>query len=154
LFHLGHANVLKRSKALGDYLIVAVSTDELIASYKGVAPIIPFRDRIKIVASCKYVDKVLKQTVLTDIRQLKRYKVNIVTLGSDWKNKYLAGIEWMKKHGSVVYLPYTKSVSTTSIKRDIIARTYEVIYADAKRAIDLQLEKEEERESRWPRIAK
>jgi glycerol-3-phosphate cytidylyltransferase len=80
--------------------------------------------------------------------------VNIVTLGSDWKNKYLAGIEWMKKHGSVVYLPYTKSVSTTSIKRDIIARTYEVIYADAKRAIDLQLEKEEERESRWPRIAK
>jgi glycerol-3-phosphate cytidylyltransferase-like family protein len=135
---------------LGDYLIVAVSTDELIASYKGVIPIIPFRDRIRLVGSCRYVDKVLKQTVLTDIRQLKRYKVDIVTLGSDWKTKYLEGVEWMKKHGKVVYLPYTKDVSTTSIKRDIISRTYEVVYADAKRAIDAQLEVEARMEARWP----
>ncbi len=151
LLHFGHVNILRRSKALGDYLIVAVSTDELIASYKGVPPIIPFRDRIRIVASCRYVDKVLKQTVLTDIRQLKRYKVNIVTLGSDWKGKYLEGAEWMKKHGKVVYLPYTKGVSTTAIKRDIIARIYEVVYADAKRAIAGQMERESRMEARWPR---
>ena len=151
LFHLGHVNVLRRSRALGDYLIVAVSTDELIASYKGIPPVIPFRERIRIVASCRYVDKVLKQTVLTDNRQLKRYKVSIVTLGSDWKDKYLEGVEWIKEHGRVVYLPYTKGVSTTSIKRDIISRTYEVVYADAKRAIDAQIEEESRMESKWPR---
>jgi glycerol-3-phosphate cytidylyltransferase len=151
LFHLGHVNLLRRSKALGDYLIVAVSTDELIASYKGVAPIIPFRDRMRMVASCRYVDKVVKQTVLTDVRQLKRYKVNIVTLGSDWRDKYLEGIEWMKTHGKVVFLPYTQGVSTTSIKRDVISRIYEVVYADAKRAIDAQIEKESRMEARWPR---
>ncbi len=151
LFHVGHVNILKHSRALGNYLIVAVSTDELIADYKGVAPIIPFRDRMRLVASCGYVDKVLKQTVLTDVRQLKRHKVDIVTIGSDWKEKHLDGIEWMKEHGRVVYLPYTKGVSTTSIKRNIIERTYEVVYSDAKRAIDQQLQQESGMESKWPR---
>lgn len=136
LFHIGHLNILRRSKELGDYLIVAVSTDELIESYKGVKPVIPYEQRVEIVKSIKYVDKVIKQTILHDIRQLKKYEVDITTIGDDWKNKHLEGIEWMKKNGKkVVYLPYTKGVSVTGIKKRIIENAYNIIYAQLKREL-------------------
>lgn len=136
LFHIGHLNILKRSKELGDYLIVGVSTDELIESYKGVKPVIPYEQRAEIVKSIKYVDKVIEQTVLHDIRQLKKYKVDITTIGDDWKNKYLEGVDWMKKHGKkVVYLPYTKGISVTGIKKRIIENAYDIIYAQLKREL-------------------
>ncbi|MEK6900250.1 MAG: adenylyltransferase/cytidyltransferase family protein, partial [Nanoarchaeota archaeon] len=59
LFHVGHLNLIKRSKELGDFLIVAVSTDELVVSYKKGPPAIPFDERAAILESCKYVDKVV-----------------------------------------------------------------------------------------------
>lgn len=135
LFHVGHLNILERSKALGDYLIVGVSTEELIAEYKGLPPVIPFAERARIVAAVRCVDKVVKQTVLTEIAQLKRYKVDVVTIGNDWKGKHLDGLEWMKSQPGkrVVYFPYTPGVSTTGIKRKIIQSTYEIIAAEFKR---------------------
>lgn len=135
LFHIGHLRILERSKALGDYLVVGVSTEELIAEYKGLPPVIPFEERFRIVKAIRCVDKVVKQTVLTEIAQLKRYQVDIVTIGNDWKGKHLDGLEWMKSQPGkrVVYFPYTQGVSTTSIKRKIIQSTYEIISAEFKR---------------------
>ena len=133
LINRGHINILERSKALGDILIVGVSTDSLVQSYKKVKPIISYSDRVKIVSSFKYVDRVVKQTELMSIDLLKEYSVDCATIGSDWYNKYLPGLEWMKKHGEVVYLPYTKSISTTVIKRRIIENSYKIIKAELMR---------------------
>ncbi|MCQ2250764.1 MAG: adenylyltransferase/cytidyltransferase family protein [Bacteroidales bacterium] len=131
LFHVGHLNILEKSAALGDELIVGVSTDELIEKYKGMKPIIPYEERARIVASIKCVTKVVKQTKLTEIAQLQRENIDIVTIGDDWKNKYLEGLEWMKQQPGkeVVYFPYTEGVSTTKIKRDIINGANEIVAA-------------------------
>lgn len=119
MFHVGHLNIFKKSKVLGNFLIVGVNTDEFVQEYKNKIPVISYKDRVKIVKACKYVDKVVKQTVLNDIRTLKKYNVNIVTIGDDWKGKYDEGLEWMKKHGKVVYIPYTKRISSTLLKEKI-----------------------------------
>ncbi len=133
IFNIGHLEILKKSKKLGDILIVGVSTDELVETYKYSKPIISYKDRVKIIKSCKYVDKVVKQKSLIDIKTLKRYKVDCVTIGSDWKNKYLEGLEFMKKNGEVIYLPYTKRASSTQIKRQIIKNSYDIIKSELNR---------------------
>jgi len=135
LFHWGHVNILERSKELGDYLLVAVSSDKLIESYKGSKPIFPYEHRAKIVEAMGCVDKVVKQDVLHDINILKKYKPDITTIGDDWKGKYLEGLDWMRKHGKVVYLPYTKGISTTMIKKKIIENAYDIVYAQLKMEI-------------------
>jgi len=131
LFHVGHLNILEKSAALGDELIVGVSTDELIEHYKGMKPIIPFEQRVRIVESIKCVTKVVKQTKLTEIAQLQRENIDVVTIGDDWKDKYLEGLEWMKKQPGkeVVYFPYTPGVSTTKIKSEIIQHANDIVAA-------------------------
>jgi len=138
MFHVGHLNVLEKSKALGDYLIVGVSTDALIEEYKGLPPVIPFDERLRIVEALECVDEVVTQTVLTEIAQLKDLDVDVVTIGDDWKNKHLDGLEWMKSQPDkeVVYFEYTPGVSTTGIKKKIIENTYQIISAELKREID------------------
>lgn len=135
LFHVGHLNILEKSAALGDELIVGVSTDELIEKYKGMKPIIPFEQRIRIVSSLKSVTKAVKQTKLTDIAQLKEFDIDIVTIGDDWEGKYLEGLEWMKSQSGkrVEYFPYTQGISTTSIKKGIIDSTNQIIISALKR---------------------
>ena len=139
LFHIGHLNILERSAALGDELIVGVSTDELIQHYKGMPPIIPFEQRVRIVSSLKCVAKVVKQVKLTEVAQLKEEDIDIVTIGDDWENKYLEGLEWMKQQPGkkVVYSPYTPGVSTTNIKKRIIESTNEIIAAALQREAEL-----------------
>lgn len=139
LFHIGHLNILERSAALGDELIVGVSTDELIQHYKGMPPIIPFEQRIRIVSSLKCVTKVVKQVKLTEVAQLKEEDIDIVTIGDDWENKYLEGLEWMKQQSGkkVVYFPYTPGISTTGIKKRIIESTNEIIAAALQREAEL-----------------
>jgi glycerol-3-phosphate cytidylyltransferase len=133
LFHVGHLNILRKSKALGDVLVVGVSTDALVKSYKKVPPIIPCGQRVAIVKSCKYVDGVVLQSKLLDVRQLKQINADILTIGTDWEGKNLEGLKWMRRNRKVVYLPYTHSVDTTSIKRNILKNSYELIYAELKR---------------------
>ncbi|CAH1584952.1 adenylyltransferase/cytidyltransferase family protein [Vibrio owensii] len=135
LFHVGHINILKESMKYGDELIVGVSTDELVESYKGTKPIIPFEERLQIIESVKGVTKAVKQTVLTEVAQLEALNIDVVTIGDDWKELYLEGLDWMEKQEGkqVAYLPYTKGVSTTSIKKKIISNIYEIIAADFKR---------------------
>ena len=135
LFHIGHLNILEKSAALGDELIVGVSTDELIEKYKGMKPIIPFEQRFRIVSAIRCVTKVVKQVKLTEIAQLERERIDIVTIGDDWKEKYLEGLEWMKRQPGkeVVYFPYTPGISTTSIKQSIIRRTNQIVEAAMQR---------------------
>lgn len=150
LFHVGHLNILEKSAALGDELIVGVSTDELIEEYKGLKPVIPFEQRIRIVPSLKCVTKVVKQVKLTEIEQLKQENIDIVTIGDDWENKYLEGLEWMKTQPEkkVVYFPYTPGVSTTTIKKDIIQCTNQIVEAALQREAVLDYNwKEDERKS-------
>ena len=133
LFNVGHLEIFKKSKALGDTLIVGVSTNKLVRSYKMTSPVVSYADRVRIVESCKYVDKVTRQAKLLDIKILKKYKIDCITIGSDWKGRYLEGIEWMKKHGEVIYLPYTKRVSSTEIKKRIIKNSYDIIKSSLQR---------------------
>ncbi len=139
LFHIGHLNILEKSASLGDELIVGVSTDELICHYKGMPPIVPFEQRIRIVEALKCVTKVVKQVKLTEIAQLQREEIDIVTIGDDWENKYLEGLEWMKKQPGkrVVYFPYTPGISTTSIKKQIIESTNQIVAAALQREAEL-----------------
>ena len=139
LFHIGHLNILEKSAALGDELIVGVSTDELIEKYKGMKPIIPFEQRFRIVSSIKCVTKVVKQVKLTEVAQLQREQIDIVTIGDDWKGKYLEGLEWMKSQPGkeVVYFPYTPGISTTTIKRKIIDFTTQIVDAAMQREAEL-----------------
>ncbi len=135
LFHIGHLNILEKSASLGDELIVGVSTDELILEYKGMKPIIPFEQRFRIVSALGCVTKAVKQVKLTEIAQLEREEIDVVTIGDDWINKYLEGLEWMKsqEEKEVVYFPYTPGVSTTSIKKVIIESANKIVEAALQR---------------------
>ena len=125
MFHIGHLNVLKNAKELCDYLIVAVSTDELVQSYKGKTPVIPFEDRKKIVEAIRYVDKVIPQTS-ADAEGKKtsaiENNINIMFVGDDWKGtdkwnhieKELAEIKV-----NVIYLPHTDGISSTILRKEI-----------------------------------
>ena len=83
--------------------------------------------------------KVVKQVKLTEIAQLERENIDIVTIGDDWKDKYLEGLEWIKQQPGkrVVYFPYTPGVSTTGIKKRIIESTNEIIAAALQREVEL-----------------
>lgn len=116
LFHIGHLNILKKAKEQCDYLIVGVSTDENVLSYKNKTPVIPFEERIAIVESLKYVDKVVPQTNMDKFQAWENLKFNAIFHGDDWKgSKMYEEIE--KKFKSVgvemVFFPYTKGTSST-----------------------------------------
>jgi len=133
LYHIGHLNVLLKAKQLGDILIVGVSTSKLIYSYKKMKPIIPFNQRIKLIRNLKCVDMAIKQTIFNDIRVLKKYRVDAIVTGEDWRDKKVKSLEWMKKHGEVIYLPHTKGISSSKIKEKIIKKSYKIIKAQIVR---------------------
>jgi glycerol-3-phosphate cytidylyltransferase len=134
MLHIGHVNIFLKAKALGDYLIVGVSTDALIKSYKKMSPIISYNDRIAVIKALKCVDKVVKQTKLVDVKQFKKLKADIFVLGDDWKNNYTnEGINWLRKHNKIIFLPYTKHLSTSKIKETIIRNAVEIIQSQSKR---------------------
>lgn len=122
MFHIGHLNILKKSKELCDYLIVGVSTDELVETYKNKKPIIPFDERIEIVKSIKYVDKVVSQTTMDKMDAWKELKFDVLFHGSDWKNSDLYN-NIIKKFDDVgvevVFLPHTAGISSTMLSEVI-----------------------------------
>ena len=81
LFHIGHLNIIKRAKELCDYLIVGVSTDEVVENYKHKSPIIPFEERIAIIEAIKYVDKVVPQVSMDKYEAWKQYKFDAIFHG-------------------------------------------------------------------------
>lgn len=115
LLHVGHINLLKRARALGDYLIVAISTDEFNA-IKHKQAFYPFEDRKKILESVKYVDLVIPETCWEQkIEDVKKHNVDVFVMGNDWEGKF----DFLKPHCEVVYLPRTENISTTGIKEGI-----------------------------------
>ena len=135
LFHFGHLNILLQAKKLGDYLIVGVSTDALVSKYKKMKPIVCYKDRIAIIQNLKCVDKVIKQEKFFDIKQLKKYDISTIVLGDDWKSKSFPELERCLKELNIkmIYVPYTKRLSTSKIKEKIIRNAVEIIQAQSKR---------------------
>ena len=119
LFHVGHLNILKKAKENCDYLIVGVSTDELVYKYKKKYPVIPFDERIQIIEAIKYVDEVVPQISMDKFEAWKALKYNVLFHGDDWKGTDLYN-EFQKKLGEagvkVVFFPYTNGTSSTVIK--------------------------------------
>lgn len=115
LTHIGHLNLLQRAKALGDYLIVALSTDEFNAG-KGKVSLFPYEHRKKILESIRYVDKVIPEKNWEQkVKDMRKYGVDIFVMGDDWKGKF----DFLKGQCKVVYLPRTKEISTTLLKKRI-----------------------------------
>lgn len=123
MFHIGHLNILKRAKENCDYLIVGVSTDELVQEYKNKTPIINFDERSAIVEACKYVDKVIPQTMMDKYKAWEEIKFDILFHGDDWKGSdtYNEIENNLKKEGvEFMYFPYTKGISSTLIREKLI----------------------------------
>ncbi|MBW7954902.1 glycerol-3-phosphate cytidylyltransferase [Candidatus Gracilibacteria bacterium] len=115
LFHIGHLNILKRAKELGDYLIVGVSGDEF-NKLKHKSSYSNYEDRAEIVSSIKYVDKVIKEDNWEQkISDIKKYDIDIFVMGDDWKGKF----DDLKEYCEVVYLPRTENISSSKIKNDL-----------------------------------
>lgn len=113
LFHVGHLNLLERLKALGDYLVVGVSTDEFNAT-KGKQTIVRFEDRMRIVQSIKCVDLAMaEQSWEQKADDIEKYAVSVFGMGADWAGKF----DELKSRCEVVYLPRTEGISSTSLKQ-------------------------------------
>ena len=122
MFHVGHLNILRRAKEQCDYLIVGVSTDELVKNYKNKTPIIPFEERKVILEAIKYVDKVVPQENRDKYSKNKKYEFNVMFVGDDWKgNSLFEEVEKKFKEVGVevVYFPYTKGTSSTILKEKL-----------------------------------
>ncbi|WP_411766123.1 adenylyltransferase/cytidyltransferase family protein [Winogradskyella sp. A3E31] len=119
MFHVGHLNILKQAKEKCDYLIVAVSPDDLVKSYKGKKPIIPLEDRMRIIESIKYVDEVVIQYDRNKINAFHKYKFDIMFVGDDWKGNDLfkeVENELHKYNSKIHFFAYTDKVSSTKLR--------------------------------------
>jgi glycerol-3-phosphate cytidylyltransferase len=122
LFHVGHLNILRRAKEQCEFLIVGVSTDELVMEYKNKKPVIPYVDRAEIIEGIKYVDMVVPQVNRDKFSAWENLKFDAMFVGDDWKGSPLfSEVEKRFKQVGVeiVYFPYTKGVSTTELKHQI-----------------------------------
>jgi glycerol-3-phosphate cytidylyltransferase len=123
LFHIGHLNILKRAKEHCDYLIVGVSTDELVQSYKNKTPVIPFHERIAIVDSIQYVDKVIAQEHRDKYKTWEELQYDVMFVGDDWKGSPLFDdleAKFQKVGVNIIYFPYTGGVSSTLVKEKLL----------------------------------
>lgn len=117
LLHYGHINLLRRAKALGDYLIVALSTDEFNWNMKQKKCYFPYEQRKQLLEAIRYVDLVIPEEnweqKKTDVHT---YDVDVFVIGDDWEGKF----DFLKDEGvEVVYLPRTPEISSTMIKSDL-----------------------------------
>ena len=122
MFHVAHLNILRKAKEQCDYLIVGVSTDELVREYKNKTPIIPFEERSEIVRSIDCVDKVIPQVNRDKYEAWKELKFDVMFVGDDWKGKPLfmkVEDDFRKVGVEVVYFPYTKDTSSTILREKL-----------------------------------
>ena len=116
LLHYGHINLLQRAKALGDYLIVALSTDEFNSKEKNKITYFSYEERKRLLEAIRYVDLVIpEQNWEQKISDVKEFKVDTFVMGDDWKGKF----DFLKDYCEVVYLERTPEISTTKIKKDL-----------------------------------
>lgn len=142
LFHIGHLNLLKRLKDIGDYLIVGVSTDEFNAG-KGKRSFFSFEERFEIIKSIRYVDMVVPEVSWEQKKDdIKKYNVDIFAIGNDWEGKF----DFLREYCEVVYLPRTEGVSSTELRNilksiDSLERIFNVFksldLAEIKKMVDV-----------------
>lgn len=115
LLHYGHIRLLQRCKAQGDYLVVALSTDEFNAG-KGKKSYFSYEDRKNMLEAIRYVDLVIPEDnweqKTTDV---EKYHIDAFVMGDDWEGKF----DFLKEQCEVIYLPRTPEISTTQIKNDL-----------------------------------
>ena len=119
LLHAGHILMLKDAKEQCDYLIVGVSTDELVKSYKNKEPIIPFKHRCEIVAALNVVDEVIAQKNRNKIKQFQEINYDVLFVGDDWKGSPIFNeleAELKDFNVEIKYFEYTKDVSSSKLK--------------------------------------
>lgn len=115
LLHQGHINILKRAKALGDYLIVGISTDEF-NELKKKDSFHSFETRKYILEAIKYVDEVIaEETWDQKVADIRNNNIDVFVMGDDWEGKF----DDLKAYCEVVYLPRTPHISTTQIKEEL-----------------------------------
>ena len=118
LLHWGHLRLLKRAKTKGDYLIVALSTDEFNWQEKQKKTYHDYETRKKMLEAVRYVDLVIPEMSWEQkVDDVKKYEVDLVIMGSDWQNS--DKFECLRKYCEVAYLPRTEGVSTTKIRKDL-----------------------------------
>ena len=117
LFHIGHVRLFERIKQRFDRLVVAVSTDEFNA-IKGKQSVVPYADRVAMVAACRWVDAVIPETDWSQKQtDIVAHDADVVVMGSDWEGRF----DHLKPLCDVVYLPRTEGVSSTELKADVVA---------------------------------
>lgn len=118
MFHIGHLNIIKAAKEKCDYLIVGVSTDELVRQEKHKTPVITYDERKEIISAIKYVDLVVPQSDKNKLGAWKKYHFNKMFVGDDWKGTK-AWNEYEKQFKSlgveIIYLPHTDGISSTKL---------------------------------------
>ena len=125
MFHIGHLNILRRAKEYCDYLIVGVSTDELVIKEKDKSPIVPFSERMSIVEAIKYVDEVVPQIDKDKLAAYHRLggRFNRMFVGSDWQGTP-KWAEYEKQFAplgvEIIYFPYTQGTSSTILREKIL----------------------------------
>ncbi len=118
MFHIGHLNILEKAKSMCDYLIVGVSTDELVQKEKNKTPVIPYVERAEIVGSIRYVDQVVPQENKNKKEAWEKLHFDKMFVGSDWQGTP----QWKKFEEEfaplgveIVYLPHTDGISSTQL---------------------------------------
>ncbi|WP_050183444.1 glycerol-3-phosphate cytidylyltransferase [Domibacillus robiginosus] len=115
LLHFGHINLLKRAKALGDYLIVGLSTDEFNKG-KNKQAYHSFENRKNVVESIRFVDEAIPEKSWDQkIEDVIKHEVDLFVMGDDWKGHF----DFLKEYCEVIYLPRTIGISTSKIKKDL-----------------------------------
>ena len=122
MFHSNHLKMIKYARGLGDTLIVGVSTDELVSSYKR-PPVIPFEERLAILEALKYPDVVIPQHTLDHTQLGQQVNIDVFVVGDDWRGKY----DYLKDLGvTVFYFPYGAGVSSTKIKEEVLRNYHDL----------------------------
>ncbi len=121
LLHVGHVNILRRARELGDRLVVGISSDEFNA-IKGKKSIFSFKERKQILEAVRYVDEVFAENNWEQKRDdIKKYNADIFVMGDDWTGKF----DELSTLCQVTYLPRTEDISTTYLKNKVIYETKE-----------------------------
>ena len=116
LLHYGHINLLRRARELGDYLVVALSTDEFNCNQKQKKCYFPYEERKRMLEAIRYVDLVIpEESWEQKTTDVDKYQIDVFVMGDDWAGKF----DFLKPQCEVVYLPRTPEISTTKIKRDL-----------------------------------
>lgn len=122
MFHIGHLNILRRAKEKCDYLIVGVSSDACVESYKHKKPVIPYEQRVAIVEAIKYVDEVVPQETMDKLAFLKERHFDVMFHGDEWKgtelyNRYEE--EFAKYGARIEYLSHTDGISSSMLREKV-----------------------------------